>query len=210
MPKKIGLPTDRSTHWHIACAGAVGGGAVLTGGGWVFEIQSWEINVRSHVVFAGAGIGFGAKAGGTGPTDLTVDYDDFTPITTVVNMSLADLNASWGWINSAGVAIGYGAGVMLLTACSMRGTLFGMQPVAGFSAGLEGSLNLCTAGTWRTLGEPKECLAKPRRSGLPPWSQIQCQVARERISVGPRAVVNRRYDLPRMAPGANVMTPGGQ
>lgn len=205
MSGHTSLPAD---NWEIASSGAVGGGALVTGGLWHFQFRNRQLDQRAEVIFGGVGAGVGLKAGGTGSLG-SVDDDDFTSLDTLGSISLDDLDGSWGWINSAGVAIGLGVGVMWITAASMKGTLFGLQPIAGVSTGLEGSINLCTAGTWRILRNSgiKRFRVNRERPKLDPWVQIRCRVAKEVIVVGPRAHVDHQFHMPRPQ-GDSVMTPG--
>lgn len=202
----------KSDNWEVAACGSVGGGPAITGGVWVFQFRNRSLNQRATVGFAGPGVGFGLRAGGSGDHNLAIEDDDFMPLDTVGPMSIDDLNGATGWINSFDVAVGpIGYGGMLITANNMRGSLFGFQPVHSPATGLAGSVNYWTVGVWgvslNSGIRPYLIKREPIGQNLPPWTRIKCRVARQSISVGLGARVHYHYDAPVPMPGESVMTP---
>lgn len=197
-------PNMKADRWQIVCSGAVGGGPAFTVGGWYFQLRNREINARADYIFGGVGVGIGAKAaGGTGQIDFHVDDADFCSLDTVGKMSFNDLDGAGGWINSAGLAAGIGAGLMFVSAGGNNGTYFGMCPIYGASSGLEASVNFITFGKWLRVSEFKRFEIKV----LKPPTPLKFRVAKLDIEVGPRAQVHYNYRSPVPRAGESIMTP---
>lgn len=207
----MAVTSIRADHWEVASCGSVGGGAAVTAGLWVFQFRNRLLNQRAVVGFGGPGMGYGWRAGGTTEMDFSIDDDNFSPIDTIGEMSLDDLNGASGCINSFDACLGIGFGAMLITACSMRGTLFDAEPLWGPSSGLAMSLNAFSVGVWgvNINAGIKPYLVKREPIGhrYPPWVQMKCRVARQSITVGSGARVSYTYDTPVPMPGESVMTP---
>ena len=97
-------PLAQADNWESASCCAAGGGAGVTVGGWMFQFRNYTLNARATYFFGGAGVGIGAKAGGTGDLDGYVEDSDFSSIDTEGAMSFDDLDgavhasakAAWG------------------------------------------------------------------------------------------------------------------
>lgn len=197
-------PLAQADNWEIASCCAAGGGAGVTVGGWMFQFRNYTLNARATYFFGGAGVGIGAKAGGTGDLDGYVEDSDFSSIDTEGAMSFDDLDGAGGWINSAGLAAGIGGGVCFVSAAGTSRTYFGMCPVYGMSMGVEASINFITFGKWKLVSQIKPYTVRVFK----PPSPMRFRVARESISIGPRGSVVREYTSPVLRPGESVMTPG--